>query len=173
MYSRRQTSSYKGLIRPVLEYACSAWDPQQLTIIPTQKQQENVQNQAARFMPSKYNYGPGSMAAILEQLELTPLDERRKSCRLRLTLFCKGIYQNAAVPTNILRKPKLRTRHVHSQYHTIIGTSGDTLKNSFMHKTLKDWNLLPHGIINKTEVSEDPAKTFASIVKGGAKFKIM
>ena len=41
---------------------------------------------------------------------------------------------------------------------------------TLMHKTLKDWNLLPHGIINKTEVSEDPAKTFASIVKGGAKF---
>ena len=79
-------------------------------------------------MTSNYNYEPGSMTAMLEQLELEPLEERRKKCRL--TLFCKGIYQNAAIPTNILRKPKLRTRHMHSQYHTRIGTSGDTFKKT-------------------------------------------
>ena len=108
------------------------------------------------------------MTAILEQLELESLQERRKKCRL--TLFCKGIYQQAAVPTNILQKPKIRTRHIHSQYHTRPGTSGDTFKNSFMPMTLRDWNLLPHEVINKTEASENPAKTFAEIVKGGARF---
>ena len=137
--------AYKGLMRPVLEYACSAWDPQQLYL---QEKLEKVQKQAARFVTSNYSYEPGSMTAILEQLELEPLQERRKKCRL--TLFCKGIYQQAAVPTNILQKPKFRTRHMHSQYHTRPRTSGDTFKNSFMPMTLRDWNLLPHEVINKT-----------------------
>ena len=81
-------------------------------------------------------------------------------------LVRQNVLQNAAFPTNILRKPKLHTRLMHSQYHTRIGTRCETLKNSFMHRTLKDWNPLPHRIINKTEASENPAKTFASIVKG-------
>ena len=119
-------------------------------------------------MTSNYNYEPGSMTAILEELQLESLKERRKKCRL--TLFCKGIYQKAAIPTNTLRKPKTRTRHMHSQYHTRIRASGEIMKSSFLPRTLNEWNQLPHEIMNRVEASEDPAKTFASIVKGGTKF---
>ena len=46
--------AYKGLIRPVLEYASTAWDPHQSYL---QEKLEKVQN--ARFITSNYNYEPG------------------------------------------------------------------------------------------------------------------
>ena len=64
----------------------------------------------------------------------------------------------------------LRVAHVIILVTSRPGTSGDTFKNSFMPMTLRDWNLLPHEVINKTEASENLAKTFAEIVKGGARF---
>ena len=66
--------AYKGLIRPVLKYASTAWDPHQSYL------QEKVQKRAARFITSnyKYNYEPDSMTTILKQTKLEPLKERRK-----------------------------------------------------------------------------------------------
>ena len=58
------------------------------SIIPTTTARKGTEpgteTEAARFVTSNYNYEPGSMTAILEQLELEPLEERRKKCRLTL-----------------------------------------------------------------------------------------
>ena len=67
--------AYKGLIRPVLEYASTAWDPHQSYL---QEKLEKVQKRAARFITSNYNYEPGSMTTILKQTKLELLKERRK-----------------------------------------------------------------------------------------------
>ena len=69
--------AYKGLIRPVLKYASTAWDPHQSYL---QEKLEKVQKRAARFITSnyKYNYEPDSMTTILKQTKLEPLKERRK-----------------------------------------------------------------------------------------------
>ena len=79
--------AYKGLIRPVLEYASTAWDPHQSYL---QEKLEKVKKRAARFIISNYNYEPGSMTTILKQTKLEPLKERRK--QNRLILFCNGVH---------------------------------------------------------------------------------
>ena len=57
--------SYKGLVRPIRDYASPVWD---LHVIAVQEELEKVQNRAARFVTGNHNFETGSMSSILEQL---------------------------------------------------------------------------------------------------------
>ena len=57
-------AAYKGLVRPVLEYGSSVWDPSSILL---QEELEKVQKRAARFVTGNYIYETGSMTGILEQ----------------------------------------------------------------------------------------------------------
>ena len=54
--------AYTGLVRPVLEYCSSVWDPQSILL---QDELEKVQKRAARFVTGNYTYEAGSMTGIL------------------------------------------------------------------------------------------------------------
>ena len=51
-------AAYKGLVRPVLDYGSSVWDPPGVVL---QEELESVQKRAARFVTGNYNYETGSM----------------------------------------------------------------------------------------------------------------
>ena len=72
-------AAYKGLVRPVLDYGSSVWDPPGVVL---QKELESVQKRAARFVTGNYNYETGSMTGILVQLK--SLKKRKKDNRLIL-----------------------------------------------------------------------------------------
>ena len=55
---------YKGLVRPVLDYGSSVWDPRGVVL---QEELESVQKRATRFVTGNYNYETGSMTGILGQ----------------------------------------------------------------------------------------------------------
>ena len=59
-------AAYKGMMRPILEYGSSVWDPNTDKL---QEELEKVQNLAARFATRNYVYETGSMTGILGQLE--------------------------------------------------------------------------------------------------------
>ena len=59
-------AAYKGLVRPVLDYGSSVWDPPGVVL---QEELESVQKRAARFVTGNYNYETGSMTGILGQLK--------------------------------------------------------------------------------------------------------
>ena len=61
-------TAYKGMVRPILEYGCSVWDPHPNKL---QEELEKVQNRAARFVTRNYVYETGSMTRILRQLKWT------------------------------------------------------------------------------------------------------
>ena len=74
-------AAYKGLVRPVLEYSGSVWDPSGVGL---QNELEKVQNRVARFVTGNYNFETGSMTGILEHLKWESFKKRRRDCRLIL-----------------------------------------------------------------------------------------
>ena len=55
-------AAYKGMVRPILEFGSSVWDPH---TGKHQEELEKVQNRAARFVTRKCVYETGSMTGIL------------------------------------------------------------------------------------------------------------
>ena len=87
----------KGMVRPILEYGSSVWDPHPEKL---QEELEKVQNRAARFVTRNYVYETGSMTDILGQLKWESLKKRRKDNRL--ILLYKGLKGNARIPADDL-----------------------------------------------------------------------
>ena len=67
-------AAYKGLVRPILDYGSSVWDPPGVDL---QEELESMQKRAARFVAGNYNYETGSMIGILGQLKHESLKKRQ------------------------------------------------------------------------------------------------
>ena len=81
---------------------------------------------------------------MLQQLDWTPLEERRKQLRLTMMLkFHQGdiIIDSAHTPT--LKTPKHNTRYSYSGQYAMESWSRDYWKFSFFPRTVKVFNKLP------------------------------
>ena len=131
-------AAYKRLVRPVLEYGSSVWDPH------THGLQEE-QNRAARFVTGNYVFETGSMTGILGQLKLESLKKRRKDSRL--ILLYKGLKGKDRIPTDDLIPKNRRCRNQHSLAFQIPSASKEAYKSIVFPLTIKDWNDLPDSLI--------------------------
>ena len=93
-------AAYKGLVRPVLEYSGSVWEPPGVGL---QNELEKVQNRVARFVTGNYNFETGSKTDILEHLKWEFLKKRRRDSRL--ILLYKGLKGKASIPKHYLKSP--------------------------------------------------------------------
>ena len=149
-------AAYKGLVRPVLDYGSSVWDPPGIVL------QEELES-AARFVTGNYNYETGSMTGILGQLKWESLKKRRKDNRL--ILLYKGLKGKARVPTDDLI-PK--TRHCRNQHSMAFQTpiaNTDVYKGSFFPQTIRVSNAIPDSLISSAEDAEDFVAKFTSLVR--------
>ena len=153
-------AAYKGLVRPVLDYGSSVWDPPGVVL---QEELESVQKRAARFVTGNYNYETGSMTGILGQLKWESLKKRRKDNRL--ILLYKGLKGKASVPTDDLIPKTRRCRNQHSMAFQTPIASTDVYKGSFFPQTIRDWNALPDSLISSAEDAEDCVAKFTSLVR--------
>ena len=71
-------AAYKGLVRPVLEYSGSVWDPSGVGL---QNELDKVQNRATRFVTGNYNLETWSMTGFLEHLKWESLKKRRRDSK--------------------------------------------------------------------------------------------
>ena len=153
-------AAYKGLVRPVLDYGSSVWDPPGVVL---QEELESVQKRTARFVTGNYNYETGCMTGILVQLKWESLKKRRKDNRL--ILLYKGLKGKASVQTDDLIPKTRRCRNQHSvAFQTPIANT-DVYKGSFSPQTNRDWNALPDSLISSAEDAEECVAKFTSLVR--------
>ena len=72
-------AAYKGLVRPVLDYGSSVWDPPGVLL---QEELESVQKRAARFVTGNYNYETGRMERVL----LSRISKRQRNSMVSLRM---------------------------------------------------------------------------------------
>ena len=136
-----KAATYKTMVRPVLEYASTVWDPSNQGDIEAL---EMVQRRAARYVFNNYtDRTPGCVTSMLVNLKWEPLAERRATNRL-LMLFK---IQNGLVDinaTHLLKKSDSRTRGAEKLYQE--HTKYSVLHNSFFPRTIRQWNKLPSAL---------------------------
>ena len=140
-----KTTAYTTLVRPLLEYSSSVWDPHTQTLI---NQIEMVQRRAARFCLNDYtSREAGCVSEMLNQLHLHQLKTRRTN--RRLTILHKAIYGHLSLPVNNILQPVQRlSRHLNTKALNTIHASKNCYKYSYFPRTIRDWNSLPNAIVN-------------------------
>jgi hypothetical protein len=143
-----KSAAYITMVRPIMEYASSAWDPH--TKKDAQKL-ESVQRRAARFARNNYrDKTPGCVDNMLKSLQWNSLEERRKTNRLimlhKINNGLVGIDKGQYLKHSDPRTRGAQRFYQHRADHVV-------LANSFFPRTLREWNSLPvHTIANtKTE----------------------
>ena len=143
-----KTTAYTTLVRPLLEYSSSVWDPHTQVLI---NKIEMVQRRAARFCHNNYtSRETGCVSEMIKKLHIELLTTRR--INRRLTIFHKAIHSHLSLPVaNLLQPTKRHSRHLNSKAFNTIHASKNCYKFSFFPRTIKDWNSLPDAIVNITE----------------------
>ena len=132
--------AYQTLVRPILEYSQTVWDPY---IQQDIKAIEAVQRRAARYVTSRYRR-TSSVTNMINQLEWQMLQQRRKAARL--TMFYK--IHNGLVAVQMPLQPKGRMGKTdNSCSYDIPCSSADYHKMSFFPRTAREWNNLPESIV--------------------------
>ena len=163
--------AYIALVRSRLEYAETVWDPYYQQDI---EKLERVQRQAARFITKDYRTRElGCMNRMLQDLNLPPLDERRRQARLGLMYKITGglipatAFQNYLTPVSASRRRIWPTKYEDFEAtniidrHEVRNTRGFQLpayntkqyQNSFFVRTVVDWNHLEENIVKAGSAS--------------------
>ena len=134
-------ATYFAYVRPVVEYAATAWNPHTQNIF---NKIEMVQRRSARYVTGDYNR-TSSVSAMLGQLQRQSLASRR--LQNRLVMLYRIRYDLVDIDwQQHLTESTSSTRGHGSRFKTPLSTS-QVYASSFFPRTAKDWNNLP----------EDPA----------------
>ena len=149
-----KAGAYKAMVRPILDYASTVWDPTQAKKIG---ELEQVQRRAARFVYNDYRTRtPGCVTNMLRDLDWNSLEERRRQSRL--TMMFKIQHQLVDInPDLYCRKNDARTRGQQKLFQERI--HDPILRDSFFARTARDWNLLP-----TSTVTASSAEAFKSLL---------
>ncbi|KAI8514688.1 hypothetical protein Bbelb_072790 [Branchiostoma belcheri] len=132
--------AYKALVRPILEYASSVWDPHSNQNI---NKLEKVQRRAARFVLHRYR-NTSSVSAMLEQLQWPTLQNRRRNNRLTMLYkITQGLACVSCEALKLLPGNSTRRRRGHSQQYQQLPCRTNYRQYSFLPRTIRDWNSLP------------------------------
>ena len=107
-----KVSVYKALVRLLVEYSASVWDPHSKSLV---NQLESVQCRDARFCLNDFkSRSPGAVTKMLRDLEWESLADRCQTSRL--VILYKAFNGHLSLPIGNLAQPINRTsRHTNSK----------------------------------------------------------
>ena len=136
-----KATAYTTLVRPVLEYAASVWDPHHATAI---RDLEQVQRRAARFAYNCYqDNSPGCVTKLLDKLQWESLQHRRWKQSL-ITCYKIQHHQIDIDPGRYYTTGDTLTRGNHKLRQ--IRAKKDSYHHSFFPRSIRYWNQLPTSV---------------------------
>ena len=124
---------FNALVRPILEYSCSAWDPHKIYQINLL---EKINKRAARFVTGNHSREHGNTKKNMVALGWSPLLERRK--KQKLTMLFKIKSDLVHIPSNIL---SINPRKLENYF--VPSSSVDPHLHSYFPSTTRLWNSAP------------------------------
>ena len=130
-------ATYFTYVRPIVEYAVTAWDPHTCKNI---NKIEMTQRRSARYVTGDFRR-TSSVAAMLNKLQWPSLADRR--LHIRLVMLYRIRYDLVDIDwQQHLRESSSRTRG-HGSRFTVPRCTSQVYASSFFPRTAKDWNNLP------------------------------
>ena len=147
--TRVKDLTYKTMVRPILEYSSTVWDPHQQANI---KCLEQVQRRAARYVFNDFSSRtPGCVTKMLDDLNWEPLEVRRR--HNRLSMLYRIEHGLVDIPGNrYLSRSDCRTRGSGKFFQERITNS--TYSISFFPRTARDWNRLPSRVVSAANLED-------------------
>ena len=108
------------------------------------KQIEGVQRRAARFVKNCYTQEPGTVTNLLNKVSWIPLKVQRT-----INLIPQAIHGDSSLAfPDYVMKHKRHLRNSSQNKFIELLPNTEAYKNSYFCTTVKDWNVLPSGIVN-------------------------
>ena len=140
--------AYKALVRPLVEYASTVWDPHSQNLV---HQIEMVQRRAARFCLRRY-HNTSSVEGMLRELQWTSLQQRREDSRLVMMYKIHNSLAHIAAQDYIVPVLQQSTRSLHCESYLVPRSRTESHRQSFFPRTVRDWNSLPSFTVTASSV---------------------
>ncbi|XP_072030452.1 uncharacterized protein [Amphiura filiformis] len=144
-----KATAYTALVRPTVEYCASVWDPYTNEHI---HEIGKIQRRAARMVCNDYQQTT-SASGLIRSLDWDMLSTRRKITRVNVsTQSHRG---HLALPVSDYLRPASRfTRRSNTNAYIPYHSRTNCFKNSFVPRTIVDWNSLPPDLQPIKEVTQ-------------------
>ncbi len=143
-------TAYNTLVRPQLEFATSAWNPntnRNIRIV------ESVQRQAARFVMKDYN----QESSVSDMLTLLGWDTLLNRHLLHQVEIRHGQI-NITTPPNIIQENRQSSRHSQTKQHSLTYRQPFARVDYYLYspfpKAVRVWNRLPVAAVTATNLKE-------------------
>ena len=129
------------LVRPILDYAGSAWDPHTTSCI---QQLEAVQRRAARFVTGDYRT-TSSTSQMIQDLGWPSLQQRRQDAKL--VMMYRIIYGLLDIPASrYLHHPAGTCTRGHALRYLVPYCRTDVYLHPFFPSEIRLWNNVPEDV---------------------------
>ena len=144
--TKAKAACYEYLVRPLLEYACTTWDPWTKKNID---KIEAVQRRAARFVMGDYSRY-SSVTAMLSKLNWSSLSERR--ARFKAIMMHRIVNHQVAINPEEYLTPSTAPSRGHTNKYLLPYARTQVFKYSFFPSAIKIWNAIPEEVINQETI---------------------